>query len=301
MNKGLYGFCTLVWGLNFIAVKLQGNEVPLEQSLLYRLVMAGFLFFLLLLWKRPQHIQPRNAWGTVFLFGVCNLAVSYLLLYYATIVSSAAIVTMIFSMKVVFTPLALALLRKERPALRIILGGCLGIAAVGCLVGPTLLQAPETLSVSGIVLAFLGTIITSIGDVCSAVNAEKEVNIVYSNTVAFFVASIIVGLFVWIQGVPLKMPMNTSYWLSVMYLAIFASFFAWLFYLILVKNMGAVKSGYMVALFPAVGGTASVLIGESDVTWSLLAGCVLAGSGAFVALRKPVKKGVVSEETSQSL
>jgi hypothetical protein len=40
----------------------------------------------------------------------------------------------------------------------------------------------------------------------------------------------------------------------------------------------------MVALFPAIGGIASVLIGESDPSLDLFAGCISSCIGAAIAL-----------------
>ncbi|MDR5604086.1 EamA family transporter, partial [Staphylococcus coagulans] len=49
MNYLMYFFCMLVWGLNFIAVKIQGNSVSLEVALLYRSIIALLLFLTLLI------------------------------------------------------------------------------------------------------------------------------------------------------------------------------------------------------------------------------------------------------------
>ena len=69
-----------------------------------------------------------------------------------------------------------------------------------------------------------------------------------------------------------------------MYLTFIASFLAWLFYLKLVEKIGGTKSGYMVALFPAIGGIASVIIGETDLSIYLVFGCLFSCIGALIAL-----------------
>lgn len=58
----------------------------------------------------------------------------------------------------------------------------------------------------------------------------------------------------------------------------------------LVERIGAAASNYMVALFPAVGGLGSILIGESQPTGYLLLGCALGCLGAAIALRKPTQQ-----------
>jgi drug/metabolite transporter (DMT)-like permease len=97
----MYLFCLIVWGLNFIVVKIQGTPVSLELSLLYRLVLTAILFLVLIWLIKPNGKPNRKDIPFVVLFGICNFALSYLCLYYATIMSSAAIVTLIFSLKVI--------------------------------------------------------------------------------------------------------------------------------------------------------------------------------------------------------
>lgn len=125
MTIFMYIFCLIVWGLNFIAVKIQGTPVSLELSLTYRLVMTAFLFLILVLFLRPIGMPTRKDIPFLIVFGVCNFALSYLCLYYATILSSAAIVTLVFSLKVILTPIALRIFLKEKLHSRVLVGGFL--------------------------------------------------------------------------------------------------------------------------------------------------------------------------------
>ncbi len=54
MTNFMYLFCLIVWGLNFIAVKIQGTPVSLELSLTYRLVITALLFLILAWLMKPQ-------------------------------------------------------------------------------------------------------------------------------------------------------------------------------------------------------------------------------------------------------
>ena len=138
--------------------------------------------------------------------------------------------------------------------------------------------------VKGIVLALLGTAITAIGDASSARNAKKLVDPIYANAIGFTAGGILLGSVVWFQGQAVSIPPSVSYLSALLYLTLLASFGAWLFYLKLVEKIGGAKSGYMVALFPAIGGIASVLIGESDPSMYLILGCLSSCIGAAVAL-----------------
>ncbi|MFF1289252.1 DMT family transporter [Bacillus thuringiensis] len=284
MTIFMYIFCLIVWGLNFIAVKIQGTPVSLELSLTYRLVMTAFLFLMLVCFLRPSGKPTKKDIPFVIVFGICNFAISYLCLYYATILSSAAIVTLIFSLKVILTPIALRIFLNEKLHSRVLFGGILGVLGVCILIYPKLNDSQGFNDIKGIMVAILGTLLTAIGDASSARNAGHKVNPIYANAIGFTVGSLLMGVIVLFQGQEFAFPTSFSYVSMLIYLTLFASFVAWLFYLKLVEKIGGARSGYMVALFPVIGGVASVLIGESDPSLYLFVGCFSSCIGAIIAL-----------------
>ncbi|EKH7733791.1 DMT family transporter [Staphylococcus pseudintermedius] len=286
MNYLMYLFCMFIWGLNFIAVKIQGNSVSIEVALLYRSIIA-LLLFLALLSLIYKKIDLKNInFLTVVSFGLCNFTISYLLLYYGTFYSSAAIVTLIFSMKAIITPVFISVVFRTQVSKRIYFGGILGLLSVFIIIYPDLHKLPSSFYI-GVLFALLGTVVTSIGDVLSAYNSQKKTNPVIANVIGMSGAVIFLIVYTYINGDSYSIPTEINFWLGLIYLAVFASFLAWLFYLKLISNIGASESGYMVAMFPAIGGAASVFMGESQLNMNLLIGIVLACIGAYLALRKP--------------
>ncbi|MFE4037109.1 DMT family transporter [Priestia sp. YIM B13489] len=284
MTNFMYIFCLFAWGLNFIAVKIQGTPISLELSLTYRLLITAVLFIILSACLRPKDKPKRNDIPFIVIFGICNFMLSYLCLYYATILSSAAMVTLIFSLKVILTPIALRVFLKESFHPRILLGGLLGVLGVCILLYPSMGDIHSFSDLKGILIALLGTIITAIGDATSARNAKNKVNPLYANAIGFTVGGILLGTFALSKGQVISFPHSISYWSGLLYLTLIASFGAWLFYLKLVEQIGGAKSGYMVALFPAIAGIASVAIGESAPSVYLLVGCIFSCLGAGIAL-----------------
>lgn len=289
----MYIFCLIVWGLNFIAVKIQGTPVSLELSLALRLVIAALLFLVLIFILRPKGKPKRKDIPFVIVFGICNFALSYLCLYYATILSSAAIVTIIFSLKVILTPIALRIFLKEKLHPRILVGGILGVLGVCILIYPTFNNFQGLVDLKGVMIACLGTFLTAIGDASSARNATQKVDPIYANAIGFTVGSIVMGAMVFFQGHEIILPTTITYVTALLYLSVVASFLAWLFYLKLVEKIGGAKSGYIVALFPVIGGIASVLIGESTPSIYLFVGCLSSCLGASIALGFRIKRSKV--------
>ncbi|HDG5660179.1 TPA: DMT family transporter [Staphylococcus aureus] len=286
MNYLMYLFCMFIWGLNFIAVKIQGDSLPLEVALLYRSLIAFSLFGVMLIFIFKKLKLNNTNWFTIIGFGLCNFTISYLLLYYGTFYSSAAIVTLIFSMKAILTPIFISMVFKRKISNRIYIGGGLGVVSVVVILYPDLNSLTNEFII-GVAFALLGTIITSIGDVLSLYNSESKVHPVLSNTIGMLSAVIFLLIYTSFNGYRYSFPLELNFWFGLLYLSILASFLAWFFYLKLINNIGAAESGYMVAMFPAIGGIASVIMGETHLSINLVVGIILACMGAYLALYKP--------------
>lgn len=274
-----------IWGLNFIAVKIQGDSLPLEVALLYRSLIAFSLFGVMFIFIFKKLKLNNTNWFTIIGFGLCNFTISYLLLYYGTFYSSAAIVTLIFSMKAILTPIFISMVFKRKISNRIYRGG-LGVVSVVVILYPDLNSLTNEFII-GVAFALLGTIITSIGDVLSLYNSESKVHPVLSNTIGMLSAVIFLLIYTSFKGYRYSFPLELNFWFGLLYLSILASFLAWFFYLKLINNIGAAESGYMVAMFPAIGGIASVIMGETHLSINLVVGIILACMGAYLALYKP--------------
>lgn len=286
MNYLMYLFCMFIWGLNFIAVKIQGDSLPLEVALLYRSLIAFSLFGVMFIFIFKKLKLNNTNWFTIIGFGLCNFTISYLLLYYGTFYSSAAIVTLIFSMKAILTPIFISMVFKRKISNRIYVGGGLGVVSVVVILYPDLNSLTNEFII-GVAFALLGAIITSIGDVLSLYNSESKVHPVLSNTIGMLSAVIFLLIYTSFNGYRYSFPLELNFWFSLLYLSILASFLAWFFYLKLINNIGAAESGYMVAMFPAIGGIASVIMGETHLSINLVVGIILACMGAYLALYKP--------------
>ncbi|HHW8663726.1 TPA: DMT family transporter [Staphylococcus aureus] len=286
MNYLMYLFCMFIWVLNFIAVKIQGDSLPLEVALLYRSLIAFSLFGVMFIFIFKKLKLNNTNWFTIIGFGLCNFTISYLLLYYGTFYSSAAIVTLIFSMKAILTPIFISMVFKRKISNRIYIGGGLGVVSVVVILYPDLNSLTNEFII-GVAFALLGTIITSIGDVLSLYNSESKVHPVLSNTIGMLSAVIFLLIYTSFKGYRYSFPLELNFWFGLLYLSILASFSVWFFYLKLINNIGAAESGYMVAMFPAIGGIASVIMGETHLSINLVVGIILACMGAYLALYKP--------------
>ena len=181
------------------------------------------------------------------------------------------------------TPIFISLVFKSKIANRIYLGGVIGLISVVVILFPDLNQLTSEFII-GIVMALIGTIITSIGDVLSLYN--NNTNPVLANTIGMLSAVLFLVIYTGFKSYSYTLPQEPNFWFGLLYLAILSSFLAWLFYLKLISNIGASESGDMVAMFPAIGRGRSILMGETQISLNLIVGIVLACFGAYLALEK---------------
>ena len=143
--------------------------------------------------------------------------------------------TLIFSLKAIITPISLSIVFKTKLERKIYLGGSLGLLSVIVILYPDLHTISSNF-ILGIILAIIGTIITSLGDTLSYYNNKKQIEPITANTIGMFAAIIIMTLISLFSGKDIHFPTTLNYWIGLLYLAILASFVAWLFYLYLIKN-----------------------------------------------------------------
>lgn len=280
----MFIFCILVWGSSYLVVKFQNNFAPSEFSLMLRLIIALLFFIpLYVIFNRSADLN-KSYYIDIGIFGLCNFMTGYLLLYFATKSLSSGLVIVIFSFKSILTPILISVSKRKRPEILLILGSVVAIIGIGFLIDGALLN--NTTSYVGLVFAIFGTLVTSIGDLYSSKNNDHDIQPIFAN---------LVGL-LWVMPILLIINIDNFgyiiqikhfyYSLSILYLGIVASGIAWLFYLSLVKNIGASYASYMVTLFPVVGCILSIKFENMPFSINSLIGLFLEVCGLLLAFIK---------------
>jgi drug/metabolite transporter (DMT)-like permease len=278
----MFIFCVLVWGSSYWFAKLQAGFAPAEFSLMMRLIIALIFFCgLYLLNNKPKKLLTFKQYIDLGVFGVCNFTLGYLFLYLSTNSLSSGLVIVIFSFKSILTPLLLTLKNKDKINIQLIYGATIAIIGIVLLMHDSLLV--NKTSLLGVAYAFIGTMITSVGDLYSAKNTKNEIQPIYANLIGLCFAipvMLLLNVKNWHYVFQL---ININYLGSILYLGIIASGVAWVFYLSLIKNIGAVRASYMVTIFPCVGCLMSIVFENMQLSISIVAGLCLEVIGLFVA------------------
>lgn len=291
MNVIMFIFCVVVWGSSYWFAKKQANFAPAEFSLMLRQIIAFIFFTVLYLLNFKRYKLNVSQYLDIGIFAICNFMFGYWFLYLSTNSLSSGLVIIIFSFKSVLTPMLLVIKNKENIKPSLIYGALIAITGIIFLVYDSL--SFNQASYIGVFYAFMGTLMTSIGDLFSAKNNKNNIQPIYANLIGLIIV-IPILLFINIGNIQYFDQLNNfNYLFSIIYLGVIASGIAWLFYLNLIKNIGAIYSSYMVTLFPVVGCIVSILFEHMEFTTNIAIGIFLEVLGlVIVFISNNIKRSI---------
>ena len=287
-NLSLYLASVLIWGSTWIAITFQYGPVPAEVSVAYRFWLAALLLvgWCLARGLRLSFSLREHAW--MALQGVLIFGINYVCVYLAEQRIPSGLMATLFSL-MVFCNLAGARIAFGTPlATRTLVGSALGVLGVAliCLPGSGLSLRPGM--GTGLILAMVGTVTASLGNLVSQRNQKAGLPVLQGNAFGMLYGAAAVTLYVLAMGRPLAFDPSFRYLASLAYLAVFGSVLAFGAYLTLVGRIGAGRAGNAMVAIPLVALVLSTLF--EGLSWQpmLAVGVVLClGGNVLVLPRTP--------------
>ena len=288
----LYALCVLIWGSTWFAIEYQLDGVAHEYSTFYRFALAALLLWLYCLVKKlPLKFSLlQHLW--LILLGVCMFSLNYILLYQAQEYLSSAMASVIFSSVLIVNIINSRVFFKTPITPRVAIGSTLGLIGMVLIFWDELTHfSLENTAVLGLTLAILGVLAASIGNLVSVQTQKYDLPIIQMNTYGMAYGALFSFLVGLAQGKEITYNLSLSYNISLVYLALFGSVFAFGCYLTLLRRIGVHKASYAVVLFPAVALIISTLFEGFQWTWTVASGIGLIALGnVFVITRKDLGK-----------
>ncbi|QEW08020.1 DMT family transporter [Nitrincola iocasae] len=276
MNAILYITTVLIWGTTWIAIAFQLGEVPVALSVFYRFALAGAtLLICLVLSGRLRRIGTRDHLFCL-LQGMCVFCFNFLLFYTATQYITSGLISVVFSMAVLFNAVNSALFFRVTITPRIYLANGLGLSGMLLLFWPDLSGEQLDLEVFfGMGCALLGTYGFSLGNMISLRHQRKGLDLLSTNAYAMSYGALTLLCIVLVSGTPFVLDTRMSYLGALFYLAIFGSVIGFGAYFALIGRIGAGPAAYATLLFPLVALGISTFYEGYVWTLPALAGLVM--------------------------
>ncbi len=284
-NIVLYIVTVFIWGSTWFAIEFQLGEVAVEVSLFYRFGLAALIMWGYCLWKNiPLKFSLKNH-GYIVLLGLGNFSANYAILYYAQNYLNSAMTSIAFSTLLLMNIVNTRIFFGKPIALRIYLGALLGLVGIVTLFWDELgVINFSNGTLWGLALALMGALVASFGNMVSVRNSNSDLNILAVNAWGMSYGTVLLMIYAFLNGSEFNFSFETSYVISLLYLALFGSVIAFATYFSLLKNMGAEKASYLIILFPIVAVILSSLFEGFKFTNNIILGFILVLIGNAIVL-----------------
>jgi drug/metabolite transporter (DMT)-like permease len=285
-SASLYIATVVIWGSTFYAIKFQLGVVAAEVSIMYRFGLASILLLLFcLITKKNLRYSPAEHLF-IFLQGVFLFSINYFIVYWVTDTLTSGIVALIFSTVILSNIVNGAIFLRTPVSFNVIFGACIGILGVAAIFWSEVSKLENDNSTwRALWFCLFATYLASLGNILSARNQLNQLPILQTNALGMGYGALILFVYALYQGADFNYDPRIEYTLSLLYLCIFGSIFAFGSYLTLIGRIGADKTAYMSVLFPVVALSISTVF--ENYHWSMLAICgfALTQVGNYLVLK----------------
>lgn len=289
-------FAALFWSGAFITGKLAVGEFPPFALTFFRFLFALPFIFLILYVRQPGHWAPKKEeWPPIILLGIIGTFLYHALFFsclkYTTAINSSLIGS---SLPMVTTLLAVIFFHEKINFVRVA-GILLSFLGVSLTVTGGDWQVVAGLKFNaGDVLMFAAVWSFAAYSVLSRRFMQKYRISPLTLTAYTFLVCVVVSIPFVVWERPGTYIANTTPggWLSILYMAVFASVLGYLFQMTAIQRIGAPKAAIFVNLVPVFTITMSVLLlGEAFSLFKLMsAGIIISGVYLTTRPEPPVKE-----------
>ncbi len=287
INGVLYGITILIWGSSWIMIKFQVEVVSASISVFYRFFLAAIILQCLCLIKRQKSVYALREYIFIAIQGFCLFAVNYWLFYLSAEYLSSGLMALIFSTIVVMNMINGRIWFGTPINLKMVFGAMMGISGLTLVFWPEIQWEDSNYNMfKGLLLAFVATYFSSLGNIVSLRNQKKGIPVFYSNAYAMTFGCLTMLMITMITDEHWNFSWNPQFLLSLVFLSVFASVVGFWCYLTLLGRVGADRGAYATLIFPIVALSISTVF--EGYQWSLIAisGVVLILLGNFIILKR---------------
>ena len=283
----LYAVTVFGWSTSWIAMKAQVGIVAPEVSLLWRFLVSAAIMWGWVLVRRDRLIYPlREQIGFAGL-GLFIFSMNFALFYSGAIGLPSGLLSVVFSLASIGN-LALGwLFFRQKLSGRVLIGGLLGFAGVAAMFSDKILATGvDHGALVGLGLCVAGTTFFCIGNQISTKVQQRGIPVLVSTAwgMTWGCGFLFVGAL--LRGASFQYLPTPAYTISLLWLAVFSSVFAFWAYLTLLGRIGAARAGYLTVMFPVFALAISTVWEGYVWTAPALLGLGLVLAGNLFVLRR---------------
>ena len=283
----LYIATVTIWGSTWIAITFQLGSVDPIVSVIYRMVIASALLFLLCKMRGISLQLSIKNHQFIALQGLCLFGINYWAIYHAELYLPSGIIAVIFSLIVFFNIINARLFLNYPFSINIIVGGIIGLLGISLLFYPELTKLSSTnTAIKGFLFALAGAMFASLGNIAATRNGLLGISVWSINAWGTFYGTVALLFIAFASNTQLSFDQSAEYILSLLYLSIFGTIIAFGAYLKLLVVIGPEKAGYTGLLIPFFALLISTVFEDYQWTTMAIVGFALVALGNFMVMKR---------------
>jgi drug/metabolite transporter (DMT)-like permease len=219
--------------------------------------------------------------------GLFLYSLNYTLLYMAQAHIISALLALMSSCIIYINVVLRRWWLKEPIRKEVVIGATFGLIGIVCLFVPEFSKVSMDAALAiGLGIAFVSFFCASVGNVISERILTSGTPVIQMNFYAMSYAMVLLFITSLLAPGDIVIPTSTSFYLSLVYLALFGSVFAFGAYMKLLKQMGADKAAYVVLVYPMVALVISTFFEGYQWTMLSVVGVIVVLMGNAIAMGK---------------
>ncbi len=288
MNNFILFIITLFcWSPTWYIIKFQLGYVDPLVSVFYRFLAASIIIFIYLFIKKKNLIFSLNHHVWFLFFGICLYSLNYVFFYLSNTYLISAFPAVVFSTVVIMNILGEMLYFKKKPSLKTLVGAVIGMMGIAIIFNDEILNFSLTNGTHvGLFLALLGTFCASTGNMVYQRTLNNNFPLTQTLAYAMLYGSLVTLLITQVNSKELLFEYSFSYIVSLAYLSIVGSIFAFIFYLKLLEKVGAGRAGYVGVVMPVIALVISTVFENLKWQIDLIIGLPILIAGAILVINQ---------------
>jgi len=290
---------TAIWGSTWIVIRGQLGTVPPQWSVTYRFIVAAAAMAAVAKWKGDSLNIGRKRLLVAIFLGFTQFCINFNAVYLAERHITSGVVATVFALLLIPATLLGWLMLGHRPTRRFAWSSLVAVSGIALLFLHEIREHPadgRQIAV-GIGLTLVGMLGAAIANVTQARPEIRRYPLFALLAWSMAGGALIDALIAFAMTGPPSFDPRPSYWLGVLYLALFASVLTFSLYYPVVRKIGPAKAAYSSVLVPIIAMGFSTALEHYRWTPTTIAGAILALGGMAAALGRN-RSGVAAPDAA---
>jgi len=278
-----------IWSSSFLWIKIAVQELSPLILVSLRVLFGALTGVSVIILTRTQLPRDRSVWIALFLLGLSNVAVPFVLISWGEKNIDSAVASILNATVPLFTiVIAHLFLHDDRLTFPRLLELLIGFAGVIILLSKDFAPGSHN-SILGQAAVLLAAIFYAGSAVFARIKTDKIPGLV-RGIMPLVSASLVMWTTSFILESPIKLPVLPLSWLAVIWLGVLGSGLAFILWYYLLQEIGPTRTTMVTYTLPLGGVILGVIFLKEPLSWSMVSGGLLIAMSVWMVNRKSKSK-----------